>query len=146
MATTPGIPPHLSPRRDCGSCTLCCKLVGVEELGKGRNAWCPHCEKGRGCRIYETRPATCRTFHCLWLVDQGIEECLKPERSKVVLVGSREKGEVAAFVDPAYPDAWRRDPMHWLLNRMAERFQVTILIGERRIDLPRAVAGTVRAP
>jgi hypothetical protein len=42
--------------RSCGDCTLCCKVMAVEALGKPAGSWCSHCKPGRGCLIYETRP------------------------------------------------------------------------------------------
>jgi hypothetical protein len=60
--------------RSCGGCTMCCKVLGITELQKPVGKWCKHCEIGYGCRIYETRPAECRTFHCAWLVDDRFSD------------------------------------------------------------------------
>lgn len=52
--------------RECGPCTHCCSILGVEELDKPDWARCAHvCEKG--CGIYETRPDVCAEYRCLWL-------------------------------------------------------------------------------
>src|SRR5262245_7587478 len=72
------------PGRSCGGCTLCCKVLGVPALEKPRGTWCSHCERGTGCRIYETRPDACRTFLCGWLVNPRFGAEWKPERSKIV--------------------------------------------------------------
>ena len=37
MTATPAEPPAV---RNCGTCTLCCKLLEVEGLNKPRNRWC----------------------------------------------------------------------------------------------------------
>jgi hypothetical protein len=37
--------------RSCDSCTLCCKLMPVDQHAKPAATWCPHCESGSGCRI-----------------------------------------------------------------------------------------------
>src|SRR5436305_14221849 len=42
--------------RSCGDCTLCCKLLSITELEKPIGKWCPHCEIGKGCKIYDCRP------------------------------------------------------------------------------------------
>ena len=42
--------------RSCGSCSECCRLIGVEELAKPAGQWCTHCDPGHGCRIYPERP------------------------------------------------------------------------------------------
>src|SRR5215813_11866044 len=71
--------------RNCGSCALCCKLIGIAELNKPMGQWCPHCIKSGGCSIYETRPTECRTFNCEWLIAPGIGDEWRPTRAKMVL-------------------------------------------------------------
>jgi hypothetical protein len=102
----------LPERGACGPCTMCCKLLGVEELGKAMDAWCPHCAKGRGCGIYGSRPQSCRDFACAWLatVEAGlpVDQAMRPDRCHVVFhepVG-RGAGNLIAHVDPAYPKSW----------------------------------------
>ena len=53
-------------KRKCGRCKLCCKVYAIPELNKGFGEWCQHCPY-TGCKIYDTRPAVCRDFRCLWL-------------------------------------------------------------------------------
>ena len=53
--------------RHCGGCTLCCKLIPVEELHKAAGQRCKHQITGKGCRIYERRPTSCREWTCLWI-------------------------------------------------------------------------------
>ena len=100
-----------SPTNHCGSCTACCKLVGVEELAKPLDSWCAHCDKGRGCRIYEERPPSCRGYACSWLAareaGQAVDDALRPDRCHVVFHRREGDREVMAHVDPARPDAWR---------------------------------------
>ena len=68
--------------RACGSCRLCCKLVGVEVLDKPPGTWCQHaCSKG--CGIYETRPDECRKYVCLWLAG-FFEDEDRPDRTRVL--------------------------------------------------------------
>ena len=40
--------------RQCGSCTLCCKLIPVEELHKAAGQRCQHVRAGKGCSINST--------------------------------------------------------------------------------------------
>jgi uncharacterized protein len=88
----------------CGSCTLCCKLLGVPELTDPAE-WCRHCTPGKGCGIYNDRPVLCREFECGWLANDGDPQ-LRPDRIHMVVTG-----EIADFdayvihVDPDYPDA-----------------------------------------
>ena len=52
------------PGRDCAGCTMCCKLLRVEELDTPPLSWCPHCSVRTGCSIYDDRPTECRQFYC----------------------------------------------------------------------------------
>ena len=105
--------------RECGTCTLCCKLMAIVELAKPPNLWCPHCAPGRGCKIYPDRPAECRSFACLWLQSDSLPEEAKPERSKIVVTVEGERNQLVAHVDPAYPDAWKSEPWSSWLRQMA---------------------------
>ena len=52
--------------RSCGSCSMCCYVMGVEDIGKPKSQWCQHCKPGKGCSIYADRPATCKSsFNCM---------------------------------------------------------------------------------
>ena len=58
--------------RACGACSLCCKLLQIDEpeLKKPANEWCRHCRPGKGgCAIYDERPPVCRDFACEWLIN-----------------------------------------------------------------------------
>jgi len=66
----------------CGACTACCKTHEVFEIEKPAGAWCPHCDVGVGCRVYETRPAGCREFQCEW-IKSGFGE--RPDHTHAVL-------------------------------------------------------------
>jgi len=68
--------------RACDGCTMCCKVLGITELDKPVGKWCQFCDIGHGCKIYDTRPGECRTFHCMWLVDERLSDIWKPDRSK----------------------------------------------------------------
>jgi hypothetical protein len=100
------------PGRRCGSCTLCCKVLAITELQKPRGTWCPDCSPGKGCNIYETRPAECRSFMCGWLTDPMLGPEWKPDRSKIVLTLARDGNGIEVRCDPGFPNAWRRDPYH----------------------------------
>jgi hypothetical protein len=109
----------MTTARECGSCTLCCKVLAVPALEKPGGTWCRHCRPGRGCGIYEERPPECRTFRCLWLADPKFPEEFKPERSKLVFVLEANKSRVVAHCDPGRPLAWREAENHRLLKNMA---------------------------
>ena len=109
----------MTGERQCGSCTLCCKVLTVAALQKPGGRWCPHCRPGRGCGIYEDRPQECRSFRCLWLADPNFPEEMKPERSKLVFVLEANASRVVAHCDPGRPQAWRDPENYRLLKNMA---------------------------
>ena len=47
---------HPAPGRECGSCTLCCKVYDVPAVDSVAGQWCRHTKQGRGCAIHATRP------------------------------------------------------------------------------------------
>jgi hypothetical protein len=125
----------MAPERTCGTCTLCCKVMGIVELEKPPDRWCAHCKPGQGCDIYETRPTSCRTFVCGWLTDPTMPAEMRPDRTKVVLYADAN-GRLVAQCDPAQPLAWRKEPTYGLLRRWAETARargtlVTVVVGER---------------
>ena len=132
--------------RECGTCTMCCKVMGIKEIDKPSGQWCPHCLPGRGCAIYSDRPSECRTFNCDWLQAEALGPEWKPEKSKIVLVS--RYGRLVAYVDPATPAAWKKSPYYERLlalmqvglkeNRLtyvsvAERY--TLLLPDRHREL-----------
>jgi len=52
--------------RSCGTCTACCTALGVLEIDKPPCTPCKHLGTTKGCGIYETRPESCRRYHCMW--------------------------------------------------------------------------------
>ena len=106
-------------KRECGGCTACCKTHGVPELAKRTGSWCFSCDTGRGCEIYEARPASCQSYRCNWLNGEGerndrpdkagfvmdyIDLSILDIRSKCLLVwevipGSAEQPQAIRFAD-----------------------------------------------
>ena len=105
--------------RRCGTCTLCCKVMTVEELSKPNGQWCPHCVKGRGCAIYSDRPNECRRFQCGYLLWPALGEHWLPARSKLVVAFKPDGREIVVHVDPGVPNAWRAEPYHSEIRNMA---------------------------
>lgn len=104
--------------RVCGRCTMCCKLMSVDELDKPADVWCLHCTVGTGCRIYADRPPTCRGFLCGYLAIDGIPEHWFPAKCKMVIQGDGPDRTVIR-VDKAKPGAWRAEPYYTDLKRTA---------------------------
>ena len=106
--------------RRCGTCTLCCHLLAVQEIGKPALTPCAHCTNGRGCQIYETRPRQCRLFNCHFLENPKLGEEWRPSKSHIVLVMSLDGQRISAQVDPERPGAWRRKQFYSQLKAWAQ--------------------------
>jgi hypothetical protein len=126
--------------RRCGACTLCCKVLGISELGKPQGQWCPHCASGRGCKIYDARPQECRTFYCGYLTWNMMDdrEHWFPAKSKMVVVSEEEGTCIAIYVDPGRPAAWQEKPYysdikHWSVLASIQTHHVLLRIGKRTI-------------
>jgi hypothetical protein len=103
--------------------------MAIEQLAKPASAWCRHCKPGDGCLIYDTRPAECRDYSCLWLMDARLDQRWKPSRSKLVLTTSPDGIEIRC--DPGFPEAWRKQPYRSQIRAWAiagETHDVTILV------------------
>ncbi len=70
--------------RTCGACTACCKTHMVQEIKKPIGTWCTHCDRGKGCTIYETRPTGCMDFACLLLMSIEGTRDTPPHKSGIV--------------------------------------------------------------
>lgn len=122
--------------RECGECTLCCKVMEVDALKKPAGKWCAHCTSSRGCGIYETRPEECRTFVCAWLQNSKLDDQWKPSRCKFAVWSEAGNLNLKVSVDPARPDAWRKEPYYsyfkgWVRENIAEGGKVLIFNGKR---------------
>jgi len=104
--------------RQCGTCTLCCKVMGIGALNKPAGQWCQHCTPGKGCTIYDERPEECRTFSCDWLRNEALGPEWQPEKSKIVMTST--DGKIIAYVDPSSPTQWRKSPFFERLTALMQ--------------------------
>ena len=93
--------------------------MAVDALGKPGGVLCAHARPGKGCGIYEARPHACRTFACVWLMDEEMPHRFRPDQTKVVLDQDAQGTRLIARCDPANPGAWRRNPIHAALKAYA---------------------------
>jgi hypothetical protein len=112
--------PAVVPGRECGSCMMCCKVPDIPQFNKASGVWCPHARIGKGCGIYDTRPASCRTFYCLWMLDASFGPAWKPERAKFVVYLQENNIHTQIAVDPAFPNAWIRPPYYARIKKWAQ--------------------------
>jgi len=81
--------------------------MGIEELAKPVGEWCPHCDIGKGCKIYATKPQSCQDFECMWLQQDLWPEELRPDRTGLVMFMTEgDPRHVHVKVDPHRPEAW----------------------------------------
>jgi hypothetical protein len=122
--------------KSCGSCGMCCKLLGVAAVDKPAGRWCAHYQRGRGCAIYQDRPAACAGFECLWLDSEKLDDAWRPDRAKFVLYTERDGARLNVVVDPGSPAAWRREPYYSRLKAMSRRAlegcELLVSVGDRR--------------
>lgn len=117
---------------------MCCKLMGVAELDKPLGTLCTHCDEGRGCRIYDERPSSCRGFYCGYLISPMMADHWFPALSKMVIAPEFGGQCVAIHVDPSCPDAWRQEPYYSDLKRWSafaarDLRQVIVCVDNRSI-------------
>jgi hypothetical protein len=106
-----------APGRECGTCTLCCKVFDVPSLNKPMGKWCQHCTPGKGCGIHDTRPEHCRAFNCAWMTESWLGPEWKPERCKFVLTIDPVTHFLLVQLDPGAPNAWKAEPFYAQLKR-----------------------------
>ncbi len=138
--------PVTDSHRQCGDCSLCCKVLGIPELDKPKDSWGPNFVAGAGCRIYADRPPSCRNFSCRWLTDPTMGPEWKPNVCKMV-VDSRPSLFVV-HVDPAVTRPWTVEPYMSVLKRLSaqglakgvivmviERRRTIVILPDHEVDL-----------
>jgi hypothetical protein len=141
-----------SMKRQCGDCSLCCKLVPVPPLGKPASEPCRYQKFRKGCTVYRTpsMPPECALWSCRWLVNDDAAELSRPDRLRYVIdvmpdfISLRDDatGEliniqvVQICIDPNHREA-HRDPAlrRWLHRRAEQGIAATI-----RINIREAIA------
>lgn len=104
--------------RHCDGCTMCCVLPEQRELQKPAGVVCEHCAIGTGCTIYKHRPQGCRSFDCLWLLNESIPDELRPDRIGVVFEPMSQSRTCLALVDQ--PQRWREPGPMRIIDNLLE--------------------------
>jgi len=124
-------------KRECGDCSLCCKVLEVPALYKPQGQWCKHCKPGSGCATYRLRPKACRDFNCLWLTEDWLNDDWKPKTAKFVLMWEYDFKSLTVVTDPNLPNAWKAEPYYSTLKALAtkhlsEHRLVMVISGDKR--------------
>lgn len=110
---------RIIPGRECGSCSLCCKVYNIAELGKDIGKWCKHCKPGKGCMIHDHVPSQCARFECLWRTEEKLPPHWKPDRARMVLTINPITRYIYVQVDAGAASAWLKQPYHGELRQWA---------------------------
>jgi len=136
-------PEGLVPGRECGDCDVCCSILKRDKSGRKQagDADCPHHIPGKGCAIYDTRPAACRAWHCAWRRFGWLPDECRPDHLGVMLTVEERDEESTApehcFVlgraiedESAYKTLLARD-VFWSLM---QEVPVWVEIGNQRLE------------
>ena len=119
--------------------------MGVPEVKKDFE-WCPHCNPGSGCTIYQNRPVRCRDFNCQWLKDERFLDYWYPKTAGIIVDTKVEADHtyVLFVVDPRTPGRWREEPYFsdikkvaraGLDGRLGAKWTTVILVKNDRIPI-----------
>lgn len=69
---------------ECGSCTLCCKLLLIASMNSPAGEYCKACSEGVGCNIYSERPEECKDYRCAYHQTDKCSENIRPDKTGVI--------------------------------------------------------------
>jgi Fe-S-cluster containining protein len=101
---------------------LCCNVTMVPELRKPERTWCTNCNES-GCGIYETRPKSCRTFECAWLLGELPDE-MRPDKVHVMIEKVTDSIRLV-LEEPGFIGSWQK--IEDELNKYA-KLGITLLV------------------
>ena len=114
--------------RSCGECTLCCKLMGVPEIPKPSAKWCADCDQGVGCRVYDTRPPSCRNFQCFWSIDEAFPDEFRPDRIGALAAFNDSPDSAVLHVDPAKKRALTSPRVDALIKALLKTYSKVFIV------------------
>lgn len=115
--------------RKCGECSLCCKILPVQDanLDKAHGVRCKHQRRG-GCKVYAFRPQKCAQWSCGWLLGIGVDGLSRPDRAGYIIDPVADYTTVswsgrAPFDLPAVV-VWTEDRESWMHDEELKKFFV----------------------
>ena len=127
---------------NCGTCSLCCKLLNVPDLAPP-GQWCNHTDPGNpsgGCQIHDTRPDICRGYDCAYRLGA---ELPRPSRCGIIFEEHAEHKFLTALVDPHKREQLnRRSVRAYGIEYLKKGYFIWFIIGtERHLMLPKPETG-----
>lgn len=116
--------------RACGSCSLCCTVLRVDDLAKLGGRSCMHQTVDAGCAVYPGRPKICRAYRCAWLAGAFDDED-RPDRLGAVLDLAPRGDGIRLIIRQARPGVFDRSPR---LRAIAERMRREMLVEIRDVE------------
>lgn len=102
----------------CGDCTLCCKLLPINDtaLVKEHSVLCSSCDKG--CTIYEDRPESCVNFNCNFIED-NLDISLRPDKTNIIFEKIMTKIYMG-LIDPDFTNSWDNETTRKYIKELNE--------------------------
>jgi hypothetical protein len=122
---------QITKMRECGDCSLCCKLLPIaKRAGQGdfdfpfdkpAGEWCKHCAPGHGgCKIWKDGlPNLCKAYQCLWKVNPNMPESFRPDKIRAIFDADTrlEKFPKEVFFDILLADEVLHPTVEAFINR-----------------------------
>lgn len=120
----------LSKKRKCGSCNLCCNYFLIHELNKPAMEWCQRCDIGKGCKIYDQRPAESIEFSCVWLVNPRklLGEHWFPAKSNMIVSISERTNNLYIQTNDGHKNVWREKPFFNEIQQIAKNLIYNVIV------------------
>ncbi len=122
--------------RTCGSCSVCCisLLIDQPTLKKQAGVPCANLRPQGGCSIYPDRPPVCKTWHCGWRMFP-LSPSMRPDRSNVLIKYEQENINFVSFspVDNTEVSALLKDEvLEIICGFIAQGVQVALSVPTRQ--------------
>jgi len=127
---------------ECDGCTLCCMVFPIPWLDKKAGEWCPHCDIGVGCKVWDNGVSEeCKKFVCAYNQVNASPD-MRPDRCKVIF----EKVDKTMFLGtmhPHYNDAYKKKAIQREIKAMLKK-GFSVVLNSYTIDKPIIIAGRDR--
>jgi len=110
---------------ECGACTFCCLVLPVPSLDKAAGERCAHCDTGKGCLIWGTKPEECSSFRCAYHQAPKCSPDMRPDNCRVLF---ERKGKIMiGTMHPWYGrDGLRKEARSQIASFMREGLSVIL--------------------